>query len=268
MYWGEGIMGALPSKAANRISAAIKKFRPILEAAKTRDVNESDTVVIVTDLLQELFGYDKYTEITSEHAIRGTYCDLAIKLGEKLVLLIEVKAIGTELKDQHVKQAIDYAANKPCDWVVLTNGLHWRVYKVLFAKPIDKNLVVDLCLTDLNPRTDNDVSLAGLLAKESWPKESLGEFLEQKEALSRYTIAAVLQTDPVLAVIKRELRRVSPKAKIEAEDVAAVLRNEVLKRDALEGEQADAAQKRVARAAKKTLRETKVEEEPPEAIPA
>src|SRR5258708_1674724 len=168
-------MGALPSKAADRIAAAIKKFRPILEAAKARDVNESDTVVIVTDLLQELFGYDKYAEITSEHAIRGTYCDLAIKLGEKLVLLIEVKAIGTELKDQHVKQAIDYAANKPCDWVVLTNGLHWRVYKVLFAKPIDKNLVVDLCLMDLNPRIDGDVSLAGLLAKESWPKESLGE---------------------------------------------------------------------------------------------
>ena len=47
-------MGALPSKAANRISTAIKKFRPILEAAKARDVNESDTV---TDLLQELFGY-------------------------------------------------------------------------------------------------------------------------------------------------------------------------------------------------------------------
>jgi predicted type IV restriction endonuclease len=254
-------MGALPSKAATRISAAIKKFRPILEAAKARDVNESDTVVIVTDLLQELFGYDKYAEITSEHAIRGTYCDLAIKLGEKLVLLIEVKAIGTELKDQHVKQAIDYAANKPCDWVVLTNGRHWRVYKVLFAKPIDKDLVVDLCLMDLNSRTDSDVRLAGLLAKESWPKESLGEYMEQKEALSRYTIAAVLQTDPVLATIRRELRRVSPNAKIEADDIAGVLRNEVLKRDVLEGDQADAAQKRVTRAAKKALRETKPNDE-------
>lgn len=250
-------MAALSSKAAARIAAALKKFRPILETAKSRDVNESDTVVIVTDILQELFGYDKYSDITSEHAIRGTYCDLAIKLGEPVVLLIEVKAIGTELKDQHVKQAIDYAANKPCDWVVLTNGLHWRVYKVLFTKPIDKNLVVELCLMDLNPRNDADINLAGLLAKESWPKESLGEYLEQKEALSRYTIASVLQTDAVLSVIRRELRRVSPNARIEADDIAQVLRNEVLKREVLEGDRADVAQKLVNKAARKALREAK-----------
>ena len=250
-------MGALPAKAADRIAVGLKKFRPILEAARARDVNESDTVVIVTDILQEIFGYDKYSDLTSEHPIRGTFCDLAIKLGEKIVLLIEVKAIGTELKDQHVKQAIDYAANKPCDWVVLTNGVHWRVYKVLFTKPIDKSLVVELCLSELNPRADDDVALAGLLAKEAWPKESLGEYLEQKEAVSRFTIAAVLQTDPVLSVIRRELRRVSPNARIDSEDIANVLRNEVIKREILDGDRADAAKKIVARSAKNALRETK-----------
>ena len=56
--------------------------------------------------------------------------DLAIKVDGKLALLIEVKAIGLELKDGHVKQAVDYAANQGCDWVVLTNGMIWRVYKL------------------------------------------------------------------------------------------------------------------------------------------
>ena len=70
----------VPVKVASRIAAALKKFQPILAAAKARDVNESDTVVIVADLLQEVFGFDKYTEITSEHSIRGTFCDLAIKM--------------------------------------------------------------------------------------------------------------------------------------------------------------------------------------------
>ena len=62
-------------------------------------MNESDTVVIVMDMLQEIFGYDKYSDITSEHAIKGTFCDLAIKLEGAVQLLIEVKAIGLELKD-------------------------------------------------------------------------------------------------------------------------------------------------------------------------
>ena len=35
---------------------------------------------LVKDLLAEVFGYDKYAELTSEHAIRGTYCDLAVKV--------------------------------------------------------------------------------------------------------------------------------------------------------------------------------------------
>jgi hypothetical protein len=49
----------VPSKVAARIAAGIKRFQPNLASAKTRDVNESDTVVIVTHVLHDLFGYDK-----------------------------------------------------------------------------------------------------------------------------------------------------------------------------------------------------------------
>jgi len=39
--------------------------------------------------------------------IRGAFCDLAVKLDGALAFLIEVKAVGLELKEQHVKQAVD-----------------------------------------------------------------------------------------------------------------------------------------------------------------
>src|SRR5690606_26386826 len=110
--------------------------QPILAAVKSRDIGEADTVTIVKDLLADVFGYDKYAELTSEYSIRGTFCDLATKIDGALQTLIEVKAIGLELKDHHVKQAIDYAANQGVDWVLLTNGVQWRVYHVIFAKPI------------------------------------------------------------------------------------------------------------------------------------
>src|SRR5438270_3095835 len=103
---GEGEEGGMsvPAKVAARLATGIKRFQPVLTNAKARDVNESDTVVIVMDMLQEIFGYDKYSDITSEHAIKGTFCDLAIKLDGAVTLLIEVKAIGLDLKDAHVKQ--------------------------------------------------------------------------------------------------------------------------------------------------------------------
>ena len=114
-------MANVPQKVANRVASGIKRFQPVLQAAKSRDVGESDTVTIIVDILADVFGYDKYAEITSEHAIKGTYCDLATKIDGVLQMLIEVKAIGLDLKDQHVKQAVDYAANQGVDWVVLSD---------------------------------------------------------------------------------------------------------------------------------------------------
>jgi len=244
----------MPSKVAARMAAALKRFQPILAAARSRDVNESDTVVIITDLLHDLFGYDKYSEITSEHMVRGTFCDLAVKLDGTLELLIEVKAIGLDLKEAFVKQAVDYAANEGVEWVALTNGMIWRAYKVNFSRPIEHELVVEFNLCELNPRSQAHLELLWLLAKEGWQKARLGEYHSQRQALSRFTLAAVLQTEPVLEVIRRELRRLSPGVRIEIDGVWNVLQSEVLKREVLEGDKADAARKQVARAASRTLR--------------
>ena len=70
----------IPKKVADRLAGGLKRFKPVLEAAKDRDVNESDTSMIVTDMLAEVFGFDKYAEVTREYAIRGTFCDLATKI--------------------------------------------------------------------------------------------------------------------------------------------------------------------------------------------
>jgi len=46
-------MSAIPAKILPRLTAGIKKFQAVLNTAKAKDINESDTVVIVTDMLSE-----------------------------------------------------------------------------------------------------------------------------------------------------------------------------------------------------------------------
>jgi len=150
-------------------------------------------------MLSDIFGYDKYAEITSEFSIRGTYCDLAIKLDNNLETLIEAKAIGLELKEQYVKQAVDYAANQGIDWVLLTNGVVWRVYHLVFAKPIEQELVLEFDATNLSSRSDKDIETLYLLCKEGWQKSALGEYHTKKQALSRFFVGAILQTDVGMA---------------------------------------------------------------------
>jgi predicted type IV restriction endonuclease len=251
-----------------RVAAGLKKFQPVLEEAKKRDVNESDTVTIVTDLLSEIFGFDKYSETTSEHSIRSTFCDLAVKLDGELAMLIECKAIGLDLKGSHIKQAVDYAANQGCEWVVLTNGILWQVYQVTFGKPIESDLVLDLDLLGLSHRKGDDVELLALLSREAWQKSRLDDYAIQKQALSRFTIAAVLLGEPCLSVIRREIRRISADVKVELADIEKVLTQEVVKREIIEGEKAEAAKKLVAKAAKRSLRSAEAADPTPTPDPA
>jgi hypothetical protein len=113
----------IPKKVEERFSASVPKFKRILKKALDKDVNESDTVAIVTDLLAEVFGYDKYEEVTSEQQVKHQFCDLAIKVNKQIRFLIEVKAIGIGLKDNHLTQALTYGATAGIDWIILSNGI-------------------------------------------------------------------------------------------------------------------------------------------------
>lgn len=246
---------AIPKRVADRISSGIKKFKPVVEAAKARDVNESDTSMIVTDMLADVFGFDKYSEITREYAIRGTYCDLATKIDGKLQTLIEVKAVGVALRDSHMKQAVDYAANQGVEWVVLTNGQYWKVYSVSFSKPISADLVLDIDLLACNHADEDAIEDLFLLSKEGAQRSGLDAYNDQLRVRSRFNLAAIILSDTVLHSIRRELKRLSPDVRISVEQIAEALSHEVIKREALEGEKADEAKKLVAKAANKALRQ-------------
>jgi predicted type IV restriction endonuclease len=216
-------MAVIPKKVQSRFVAGIKKFQPILNAAKTKDINESDTVVIITDMLSELFGFDKYSEITSEYAIKKTFCDLAIKVDGKLRFLIEAKAIGLDLKDEYIKQAIDYGANSGIDWVILSNGCMWRVYKISFAKPIDKEMVYEIDFLKLNYKKQADLDMLYCISKEGLGKSILEEYHIQKQALSRFFIGQIILTDYVIDSIRKILKKVSPDVKVSNSEIKSVL---------------------------------------------
>ena len=252
---------AIPKKVAERMAKSVKRFQPVLESAKTRDVNESDTSMIVTDMLAEIFGFDKYSEITREYAIRGTYCDLATKIDDKLQTLIEVKAIGVTLKESHVKQAVDYAANEGVEWVVLTNGQFWKVFSVSFSKPITADLVLELDILSLDHSDEDAHEDLFLLSKEGIQRSGLDAYSDQLRVRSRFNLAALILSDTILHTIRRELKRLSPDVRISVEEIREALVQEVIKRDVTDGEKAPEAQKLVARAANKAMRQKKAKAE-------
>jgi len=79
-----------------------------------------------------------------------------------------------------------------------------------FFKAGDHELVVEINFLALNHHNPADLESLFFLTKESWAKSALSDYYDQKQALSRFSIGAVLLTEPVLTIVKRELKRISP----------------------------------------------------------
>ena len=244
------------TKIKERMTKGLKKFQPILQKAHAADVNESDTVTIITDMLCEIFGYDKYENITSEFAIKKTYCDLAIKLQDRIPFLIECKAIALDLKDDYVRQATNYAADSGIEWVVLTNGVVWRIYHITFGKPIDKELVYEFNICELSTKKQSDIELLYYLCIESFAlnsKATLEDLRAQKQILNRFIIGQVILTDSGIDSIRKCVRKLYPELKATNEEIYSLVYNEIFKREVIESELAEEAKKAVAKQEKKVM---------------
>lgn len=260
---------AVSKRFADRARPALRRFQKVLESARKRDVNESDTSVIVSDILTEILGYDKYQEVTTELSVRSTFCDLAIKLHGRLQYLIEVKSIGTELKDTHLRQAIEYGSREGIEWVLLTNGYVWQAHRIRFEQPIDHDLVFEINLLSNDTSAAEALEKLYLVSKEAGNATVIDLYWQSKEATSRYVLAQLLLTDPVLRLIRRQLRSLFKGTKITTEELSQIFQLEVMKREALEGEKAEAASKTVRRAVRRrrrSLRATNVQDSVSETI--
>jgi hypothetical protein len=250
-------MTKLPKKFCDRVQSRLKHFQTIAASHRTRDVSEADTVTLVKDILADVFGYDKYSELTSEHQIRGTFCDLAIQIDGKIRFLIEVKGAGSTLTDAHLRQAVNYGAHQGIEWIILTNAIEWRFYKVTFSQPIEYDEITRLCLTDLNARSEDDLQKLFLLAREGLPVDAITAFHQLQQVVNQYTIAQILVADPVVALVRKEMRRLFPDLKIDPETVRELMTASVLKRDVVDGDKANEARQRIKKAGQKLERAAK-----------
>lgn len=242
-----GTILKISKKAIERIAANLKTYQAVAQMHKAKDVSEADTVTLIKDILSYCFGFDKYAELTSEQQIRGTYCDLAIKIDGKIKCLIEVKAAGVDLNDSHLRQALNYGANQGIEWIVLTNSIDWRLHRIKFGQPIDHEEVSTFNFLTLNMKSEEDQKKAFLMCREGIDIGAMSAYHQHAQILNRFTVAQVLLTDALIGSVRKELRKLFPDVKIDTEQISEILKNEVLKRDAIDGEKAKETQQKIKR---------------------
>ncbi len=215
-----------------RVRAAIKKYSGPLQGLLTRDANEGDTRLFVTDFLYEALGYDKYTDLTTEYMVRGDFADYGIRIDKEMIAFIEVKRVATKLDSRHLKQVEMYAVNEGVEWVVLTNGVHWKIYHITGGLPMILDLAIEVdLLGEETPQKKADKLF--YLTKESLKKRQIDEVWKAKRATSPKAFAQAILSPPVIAALQLALKKQSGH-KIEAEEINRLLKGTVLRPECFE----------------------------------
>lgn len=186
------------------IRKPLKKYVPVMLKAQADNLNEADTVQRIVKVLEDVLGYDGLEEVTREAAVKDKYCDLAIKLDGAVRLLIEVKSAATTLRERHIEQAQSYAAHANIRWVLLTNGVQWTLFHLTFEEGIDATAVFT---ADLGADVDQAAGFLALVHRQALVKGHLDEYWLHRSALCASSLGAVLFMEPVLLMIRREIRR-------------------------------------------------------------
>ncbi|MGE0470732.1 MAG: type I restriction enzyme HsdR N-terminal domain-containing protein [Nitrospira sp.] len=201
----------------------LQHYIQVFTEGKQRNANEADTVMYITRFLTDVLGYDLFKDITKEFQIRERYCDVAVKINGEVHFLVEVKSMALALSDRHIEQAENYASRAGIEWVILTNGLVWRLYHLTFdTGGIEHDLAFE-CALGADIDLEDSWECLRILSHDYVSEGGLAGFWEHKKALGSNSLLRALFTEEVLSSLRRQLRR-KVSVRVELEDIASGLR--------------------------------------------
>ncbi len=211
--------------ARARVQSNLKKIVKSIGPLKERDAVEADTRLLVTDLLCDLLGYDKYENLTAEYSVKGEFADYGIRLDKQLVAFVEVKRVTQKLNPNHLRQVESYALKQGVHWAILTNAQVWQAYYVesIKGKQSELTLVFEVDLLDVNMKPAIRTDLLFLLCKESVEKGRIEDFRLAQNAISPKTLLPILLSDEVLENVRKEIRRRTDQ-KVEVKDLKMAMK--------------------------------------------
>lgn len=80
-----------------------------------------------------------------------------------------------------------------------------------------------------------------MLSKEGLSKELRNDYYQRVQSVNRYIISGILLNDVVLNSIRKELRKMTNGLKVDTYEVRHIIKEEILKRELVDSDEAKAA---------------------------
>ena len=209
------------------ISKSLKKYITIFRKTHEQGINEAETSLRIAKFFEEVLGYDIFEEVSKEHIIKDRCVDYAIKINGTVQFFIEVKQGGIVLREKHIEQASNYAANAGMPWVLLANGRYWQMYHLTFDEGIQSDLIWSVDLMEDDPKVA--ASKLALLHRKCVLKGELEKYLAKMQTLSPKSILQAIFQENVLKAIRNHLKKTSG-IRVDDEDLVVYIRKMISKK--------------------------------------
>ncbi len=206
------------------IQRSVNEIMPRLNLSLERKDNESDTRLIIDQMLQNILGYN-IEDIKTEQRIKGRRADYVLFVNNRDMIVIEAKRMGMNLREQQTFQATSYGAHSGIKWVVLTNGIVWQLYHIETGNKIETDLVFTIELMD--GLDEEEAYYFYLISKYGMSRKNLLENLWQKISTLCYdNIVDAILTEDIISKIRILLIK-NTKFKVTNDEVRNVIENNV-----------------------------------------
>lgn len=218
-------MAVYQDKAKERIKKGLRRMNGVVERAIRDDYKEADTRKIVSDVLCEYLGWDKYANLTAEQMIGSRFADYVVKKDGEQLFVVEVKQIGLKLKETHLNQARLYAIDEGIDWIILTNGDEWQAYHTALEDkvPVTKH-VFTVRLSDPDLKPAEKAELFYLFSEEANRKKEIEDYYYRRVALSGENLADHILSDDVINKLRISIKN-STGQRLDNSEIAIALLN-------------------------------------------
>jgi len=197
----------IKQETIDSIRNGFRKLHPQLVEIAARNSSEEDIRIWCCNALVHALGYDQSKNIKTEVKVLGQSADIVLHQNDQVFLVIECKNTKSHLRSQVRDQAAGYAMNFSAEWIVITNGLIWKLYRVIPQPGKDPKFieVFDVALLDEDGVSEEDAENLYLISPRAVFCGDLEKKSHEVACTSKKRILRALESERVVKALKTQL---------------------------------------------------------------
>ncbi|RMF61385.1 MAG: hypothetical protein D6748_01805 [Calditrichaeota bacterium] len=244
----------LPPQLIYHLKKQIPEFQKKIKNALKKGLEEPGTVVLVGDMFEKMWGFEKVNEIIFDLVDRNRKRDLAIKINGKLMVIAEIIKLDKKINEGFLRESKIFAQENGIPWMVSTNGILWKIYSVDYTRHPTYTLILEFDFLEIDPKNREHLYWLYLLSKDGFKQNALKRYFEYIQIVNPYTLSVLLQSDIIVNNLVDIFNKIAPTLEVDKKEILKIIVNKMLKEDLTKGKQFNKAKLHI----EKLLKDIKV----------